>query len=103
MNNTQTIDFEIWEINHRLQSLTLLTEGGFLFLSYLYDTHQEWVEIAEGGYVVESGLEYQAINIQIKEVQDESGAPVDISGDEQILKIIKYIKNETESELNGWH
>jgi len=97
-------NFDIWEINTRLQNLTILNEYGFLNLSYFYDLHREWVEIGEGGYVVESGYEYQVKNIHIHEVRDEERIPITIEFTEEQTKQIKtYIKYEIEKEQNGWN
>ena len=96
-------DFDIYGINTRLQNLTILNENGFLDISYFYDLHREWVEIAEGGYVVESGYEYEVKNIHIHQVRDEEGLPITIEFTEDQMNQIKtYIKYELEKEPNGW-
>ncbi len=96
-------DFDIYGINTRLQNLTILNENGFLDISYFYDLHREWVEIAEGGYVVKSGYEYEVKNIHIHQVRDEEGLPITIEFTEDQMNQIKtYIKYEIEKEPNGW-
>lgn len=103
MNNTETLPFEIWEIDHADRTVTLLHEQGVYHLSYLYESNEELVEIAEGGYVVASGWEYRVHSIQLTKVIDENDIFVAPSwSNEQITQIKNYIEYETERELNGW-
>ncbi len=97
------MEFEIWEIDHKEKTLTLLHERGVYYLSYLYDYDNELVEIAEGGCVVARGWEYRVHSIQLTKVIDENDIFVAPSwSKEQEQQFLTYIEYETERELNGW-
>lgn len=46
---------DIMGINLRLSFVEAVEEEGAMDVSYTYDMYREWVEVTEGGYVVESG------------------------------------------------
>jgi hypothetical protein len=94
---------DILGLNIRLQVLEAVEETGSMDIYFNYDIHREWVEVAEGGYIVESGYLYHPINITIERVIHEHFGEVKITYlNETTINYIKnYIKDEIYNEANG--
>lgn len=94
---------DIMGIDLRLSFVEAVEEEGALDVFYTYDMHREWVEVAEGGYVVESGYEYHPTNIQIGRIIHENLGQLDEShlSEESKSNLIQYICDELYNDANG--
>jgi hypothetical protein len=96
-------EIDVLSIDVRLCNLEAVDEQGGINIQFEYDLHREWVEITEGGYVVESGYEYHPINVSlVKIVHEKFGIlPIPYFNGSTILNLIKYISDELYNDANG--
>jgi len=100
--NANFNDVEIFDLNIRLQFITLFHEEGSVHASFTYDIHQEWEEYSEGGYVVNSGYLYYPKNIKLTKIRDEYENIVDfLLTEKQIEYITNYIYDEIYEDQNN--
>lgn len=102
-NNVICKPVDILSFNARLSFVEAVDEDGLMDVFFTYDTDTEWVEIAEGGYVVESFEEYHPINVQIGRIIHENLGQLDESHftDEFKSILIQYICDELYDYTNG--
>ena len=101
--NINECPVDIMGIDLRLSFVKAVEEEGALDVFFTYDMHPEWVEVAEGGYVVESGYEYHPTNIQIGRIIHENLGQLDEShlSEKSKSNLIQYICNELYNDANG--
>lgn len=99
----ETLNAEVLSINFRLQFVEAVEEEGLMEIYYQYDIHKDWIEIAEGGFVVESGYEYLPKNISIVKIIHEKFGELSPSylDESTLTNIINYISDEVYQEENG--
>jgi len=104
-NTINPCPVDIMGINLRLSFVEAVEEDGAMDVSYTYDMFREWVEVTEGGYVVESGYEYHPTNIQIGRIIHENLGQLDEShlNEESRLNLIQYICDELYKDANQTH
>jgi hypothetical protein len=93
---------DIMGIDLRLSFVEAVEEDGAMDVSYTYDMYREWVEVTEGGYVVESGYEYHPRDIQIGRIIHENLGQFDEShlSEESRSNLIQYIYHELYKDAN---
>lgn len=94
---------DVLGFNLRLRHIEAVEEEGSMDIYFNYDLHREWVEVAEGGCVVESGYEYHPVNISIERVVHEHLGEVKINylNEGAITYLTKFIHDEIYQDSNG--
>jgi hypothetical protein len=96
---------DIMGMNLRLSFVEAVEEQGAMDVFYTYDMYREWVEVSEGGCIVESGYEYHPRGIQIGRIIHENLGQLDEShlSEESKSNLIQYIYDELYKNANQTH
>ena len=94
---------DILGFNIRLGHIEAVEEDGGMDIYFRYELRRDWVEVAEGGYVVESGYEYHPVNLEIHRIIHEHLGEVKHTYlDEKTSEyLLNFIRNEIYKDSNG--